>query len=374
MRVLVLHSRYLSADSGENRVVEDEVRLLEDAGADVRSWTPTVREGVLRTAVDAVWSHSAASHVRELARSFAPDVIHVHSLYPRLSPAVLRASDDLPVVATLHNFRLHCLPATHLRDGVVCEACVGRNPWRGVAYACYRDSRKASAALASSLALHRGVGTFTKVAKFLAVSNFVRDKHIEAGLEPERILVKDNFASAGARREGPGRSFVTLGRLSREKGLSELLDVWPDAHLRIVGDGPDRASLTSKASDYVNLVGSVSGAAVPRLLASARALLQPSRCYEAQPRAILEAFAAGVPVIASRIGGLPELVKHGVNGLLVDLDDRRGWQEAVERLMDDSESERLGEGAYRTWQERFTPEIALRNLENAYAEAIAAHG
>jgi glycosyltransferase involved in cell wall biosynthesis len=102
--------------------------------------------------------------------------------------------------------------------------------------------------------------------------------------------------------------------------------------------------------------------------------LQPSRCYEAQPRAILEAFAAGVPVIASRIGGLPELVEHGVNGLLVDVDDKRGWQEAVEHLMDDSESERLGEGAYRTWQERFTPEIALRNLENAYAEAIAAHG
>jgi glycosyltransferase involved in cell wall biosynthesis len=340
----------------------------------VRSWTPTIRDGTLRSAVDAVWSRSAASHVKKLIRSFAPDVVHVHSLYPRLSPAVVRASKDVPVVVTLHNFRLHCLPATYLRNGVVCEACLGRKPWRGVAYACYRDSRMASATLASSLTLHRGLGTFRQVTRFLAVSNFVRVKHIQAGLEPERILVKDNFASGAARREGPGTVFVTLGRLSREKGLSELLDAWPGAPLRIVGDGPERAFLVHKAPTSVGFPGSVSSDDVPQLLGSARALLQPSRCYEAQPRAILEAFAAGVPVIASRIGGLPELVEHGVNGLLVDVDDKRGWQEAVEHLMDDSESERLGEGAYRTWQERFTPEIALRNLENAYAEAIGAHG
>jgi glycosyltransferase involved in cell wall biosynthesis len=225
-----------------------------------------------------------------------------------------------------------------------------------------------------SLTTHRFAGTFKTVSRYLAVTEFVRQKHIEAGVPAGRVAVKPNFVSSDIRRCGPGTAFVTLGRLSPEKGIGPLLAGWPDAPLEIIGDGPDREALVSSGPRSASFVGAVPGERVPEILAGARALVQPSRCYEAQPRAILEAFAAGVPVIASRIGGLPELVEHGVNGLLVDVDDKRGWQEAVEHLMDDSESERLGEGAYRTWQERFTPEIALRNLENAYAEAIAAHG
>jgi glycosyltransferase involved in cell wall biosynthesis len=199
-------------------------------------------------------------------------------------------------------------------------------------------------------------------------------KHEHGGYDHRRLRVKDNFASAVARRSGAGYQFLSIGRLSREKGIAQLLDSWPSVKLDVIGDGPERPLLERRAPLSVTFHGSVHPTKIPPMLGKARALIQPSRCYEAQPRAILEAFAAGVPVIASRIGGLPELVEHGVNGLLVDVDDKRGWQEAVEHLMDDSESERLGEGAYRTWQERFTPEIALRNLENAYAEAIAAHG
>ena len=175
------------------------------------------------------------------------------------------------------------------------------------------------------------------------------------------------------RREGSGGGFLTVGRLSPEKGLAELLGVWPQADLTIVGDGPELAKLRDLASPNVTFTGALSPADVACALRQARALLQPSRCYEAQGRAVLEAFAAGVPVIASRIGGLPELVKHGVNGLLVDVDDRPGWRRAIEQLMDAGESERLGEGAYQTWRERYTPELGLTAILDAYHTAISAH-
>ena len=146
-------------------------------------------------------------------------MIHVHNLYPMLSPAVLR-STAAPVVVTLHNYRLMCLPATFLRDGRTCEDCLGHGPWRGVAHRCYRGSAAGSASLAAAIALHRRAGTFRRVARFLAVSEFVRDKHIEAGIEPDRIAVKPNFVDPLPRREGPGEYFLFLGRLSPEKGVA----------------------------------------------------------------------------------------------------------------------------------------------------------
>ena len=137
----------------------------------------------------------------------------------------------------------------------------------------------------------------------------------------------------------------------------------------VAGDGPERARLQEGSPRRVTFLGQVGGDEVRTLLSSARALLVPSTWYEGQPRVILEAFSAGVPVLASRIGGLPELVEDGVNGLLVEVDDVGGWQDAMERAADDDESVRLGEGAFATWQRSYTPEIALHGLEAAYAAA-----
>src|SRR5437762_2681344 len=132
MRVLVLHSRYRSGDlSGENRTVDDEVRLLREAGHEVHLWSPSP-EGLkgaelMRTGLGAVWSRRSASHVAELIRRHRPDVVHCHNLFPVLSPTVLRAARKAPaLVATLQNYRLLCLPAIFIRNGETCEACLGR--------------------------------------------------------------------------------------------------------------------------------------------------------------------------------------------------------------------------------------------------------
>ena len=232
MRVLILHSRYLSGTtSGENRVVEDEARLLRDAGHDVLVWAPSPSElgvaGRVRAGASALWSARAVEKVRRLIGRHQPQVVHCHNLFPMLSPAVIRAAAaEAPVVATLHNFRLLCLPATFVRDGEPCEDCLGHLPWRGVRYRCYRGSRLGSGALAGSLGLHRALGTFDDVRRFLAVSDFVRAKHVEAGFPPEQIKVKPNFSWPLPRREGPGEYFLYLGRLSPEKGVPTLLEAW----------------------------------------------------------------------------------------------------------------------------------------------------
>lgn len=377
MRILVLHSRYLSdAASGENRVVDDEIRLLREAGHEVSEWRPSVEpdSSALTLTVDAIWSRSATREVRRLVDERRPDVVHVHSLYPRLSPAILRALPRaLPIVMTLHNFRLMCLPATYLRDGAICEDCAGKLPWRGVVHACYRNSRAASAVLGASLAVHRTVGTFERVQHFLAVSRFVLDKHVEAGLDAGRLVVKSNFAWPTAPRAGAGGPLLFVGRVAPEKGLATILRVLPPAlEILVVGDGSERARLEREAGAGVTFVGQVDASEVPGLLRRARALVVPSLWYEGQPRVIVEAFAAGVPVLASRIGGLPELVEEGVNGHLVEPGDEEMWRAAFERVSDDEHSQRLGDGALATWQRRFTPAVALAELEETYRDAVAA--
>jgi glycosyltransferase involved in cell wall biosynthesis len=381
VRILILHSRFLSgAVSGENRVVDDEARLLIEGGHQVDVWDPVPASAhglrLVGTAARAIWSTEATARVRRLIRRSKAEIVHCHNLFPLLSPAVLRAAsgEGAAVVMTLHNYRLLCLPATFIRDGRVCEDCLGRTPWPGVVHACYRDSTLGSAALATSLSLHNAFHTFDRVTKYLAVSGFVRRKYVEAGWPDDRIEVKSNFAWGSPRRGGPGRYFLYLGRLSPEKGVATLLAAWrrSSARLLVVGDGPAAQALRGGAPANVEFRPTVSPAEVPALIREARALLLPSLWYEAQPRVILEAYAAGVPVLASDLGALPEAVEHD-SGLLVPPGDAEAWSDAVERLSDDRESTRLGEGAWRLWRDRYSPERALQNLEDAYRRAVASN-
>jgi glycosyltransferase involved in cell wall biosynthesis len=379
MRIAVIHSRYLSgAASGENRAVEDDIRLLSEAGHEVSSWTPsppsTSPGATAMSGLSAVWSTEAVTQVRRLVRDWDADIVHFHNLFPLVSPAAIREADaaGAGVVMTLHNYRLMCLPASLLRAGRPCEDCVGKLPWAGVLHRCYRGSSLASAALATSLAMHRGLGTFERINLFLAVSDFVRVKHVEAGFAEDRLRVAPQFAWPTTPREGPGEYFLYLGRLAENKGAATLVEAWSErlGRLLIVGDGPQMAHLRSIAPPSVEFRGLVPGEAVPQLLRGARALLVPSRVYDAAPRAVAEAYAAGVPVLASRIGGLPEVVRDDETGILITPGAPDEWAVAIERLSGDRESMRLGAGALRLWSERHRPEHSLERLEGAYGAVL----
>jgi glycosyltransferase involved in cell wall biosynthesis len=186
--------------------------------------------------------------------------------------------------------------------------------------------------------------------------------------------VKSNFAWPTKRRTGSSGPLLFLGRIAPEKGLETIVRSLPRAlELVVAGDGSDRPRLERQVGGKrITFLGQADTSDVPDLLRAACAVVVPSRWYEGQPRVILEAFAAGVPVLASRIGGLPELIEEGVNGHLVDPADERGWRDAMDSVADEEESRRLGDGAFATWQRRFTPGIALRELEEGYGELIAA--
>jgi glycosyltransferase involved in cell wall biosynthesis len=265
-----------------------------------------------------------------------------------------------------------CLPGILLRDGAICEDCVGRVPWPGILHACYRKSRSASLALATSLTLHAKLGTFDDVELYIAISEFIRRKHIEAGILPQRVRVKPHFSWPLGRQERPGDYFLYLGRLSSEKGVRTLLQAWRGVNLRllIVGDGPEASYLRSEAPQQVEFRPSLPAAEATALLRSARAVLIPSVSYEGAGRVVFEAYAAGVPVLASRVGGLPEYVKDGETGLLLPPGNPEAWARAVDRLMDHKQRERMANAGWNLWKTRYTPEHGLRGLVKAYEHAM----
>jgi glycosyltransferase involved in cell wall biosynthesis len=382
MRIAIFHSRYLSGPaSGENRVLADDIQLLTEAGHEVRSWTPSPGTSPgerARAAVQAIWSVEAVAQVKELVGSWGAEIVHCHNLFPLLSPAVIREADaqGAGVVMTLHNYRLMCLAGSFFRAGRTCEDCLGRVPWRGVAHSCYRGSVLGSGVLATSLSMHRGLKTFDRVDRFLAVSDFVRNKHVEAGIAADRLVVTPQFAWPTERREGPGDYFLYLGRLTREKGANALIEAWESrlGKLVVVGDGPELSHLRAVASPAVDFRGLAPADAVPALLRGAKALLVPSLTNDPAPRSVAEAYAAGVPVLASRRGGLPEAVQDGESGMLIAPGATEEWIAAVERLADERESVRLGEGALRRWSERHRPEHSLRRLEDVYTAVVGRAG
>ena len=381
MRILVCHSRYRSGPaSGENRVVDDEVELLNRGGHEVMTYVPTPevtrKVDLLRTGAATVWNIRSARRLGRLLQKYRPDVVHFHNLFPLLSPASLRiaSSRQSAVVMTLHNYRLLCLPGTLLRNGAICEACLGTIPVRGVLYKCYQESALASGVLAVSITAHRAIGSFDHVDRYLAISKFVREKHIEAGIPSDKIRVKRHFAWPSERRRGPGSYFLFLGRLSEEKGVHTLLRAWPrnGGRLVVAGSGPEETRLRAMASPSVDFVGTVSPEEAARLIVGARCLVAPSIGYEGAGRVILEAYAAAVPVIASDLGGLSEVVSHDQSGLLFPASDETALRGAIERLLDARESERLGEGALKMWKDRYRPDQALRELEESYLSALGA--
>ncbi len=379
VRVLVVHNAYLHR-GGEDSVVEAEIALLRAHGHAVetcfRSNDDVAGMSSLALARHTLWSPRTPHDLVELIRRFRPDVIHVHNTFPLISPSLYWAAEraGVPVVQTLHNFRLMCLNALFLRDGKVCEDCMGHLPWRGVARSCYRGSHGASAVLAGMLTLHRGLGTYrNKVARYIALNEFCRGKFIEGGLPAGRVMVKPNFVDFAAPQSAPRAGLLFVGRLSVEKGVSTLAEAMalsPDIALRVAGDGPEVGSLDNLLG--VVKLGSLPGETIRQEMSRATALVVPSIWYENFPRTIVEAFAFSLPVIASRIGALAELVRDGETGLLFepgnarDLADKMAWA-----LAHPDKMVAMGCNAREQYEIEYSAEVNYHRLMEIYSEVLA---
>lgn len=380
-RVLLLHNRYQHR-GGEDSVVDSEVELLRERGHDVELLTWDNDEiktlSPVRAAVRTIWSSDSTHRVTEAIQRQRPDIVHVHNSFPLASPAVYWAADKagVPVIKTLHNFRLMCPQAMLLRDGKVCEDCLGKVPWRAVRHRCYRGSTAASAACASMLVAHRAMGTWRhRITRYIALNEFCRAKFIEGGLPAERIVLKPNFvASQPPRADADRDGLLFVGRISAEKGIDTLARaarLMPEARIRVIGSGPADALL--QGIPNIELLGPKSGAEVMAWMARSVALLLPSVWYENFPRTLVESYAQGLPVIASRIGALGELVEHGRTGLLFEVGNPQDLaHQAQIALADLPAMRRMGEAARQTYEAHYTPEANYEILTRIYDEAIAA--
>ncbi len=390
MKVLVLHNRYLQR-GGEDLEVESEACLLAAEGhtlipylrdnADIERYTILQKAFLPGTTM---WSHKSCADVRQLVIDRQPDVAHFHNTFPLISPAAYSAcqSAGIPVVQTLHNYRLLCPSATFFRDGKPCECCLGKSiPWPGVRYACYRESRVATGTVAAMLAFHRLVGTWRdKVDLFIAVSEFARNKFIAGGLPADKIVVKTNFVhpDPGADRDVSGHALF-LGRLSPEKGLGILLAAWKhlggNIPLLIAGDGPLRPELEAHVQQLglagVQFVGHLDRTAVFAALKRARFLIIPSECYETCCITVMEAYACGTPTIVAGHGALEEIVAdqrtglHFVPGNAEDLARKTEWAWTHPREMED-----LGQAGRSEFLAKYSADKNYRMLMDIYLRAI----
>ncbi|WP_233712668.1 glycosyltransferase [Kribbella turkmenica] len=385
----MLHNRYRTGQpSGENTVVAQTVDSLGNSGHEIDLYARNSDDIAGMSRKDrallpfrSVWSFSAERDLTLLLQERRPDVVHIHNTFPLFSASVLRAAYrlDLPVVATLHNFRLMCANAVLQRDGRPCESCVGKLPWAGVRHSCYRGSRVQTLPLASSIGVHGKLRTWQKyVTRFVVPSEFVRARYVAGGFDPDQIVVKPHAVPhSGAVREGSGDAVVFLGRLEEDKGFADLLRAWDSSlgRLVVVGDGSLRGEAEARAASdpSIQVMGQLPWAEGMEVLRSARVAVVPARSYETFGLVVVEAFAHGVPVVASRLGALAELVDDGETGALTEPGDPEGLRKAIGLVGDPVTSVAFGERARQVYLDRFTPERDLEATERIYTDAIARH-
>jgi glycosyltransferase involved in cell wall biosynthesis len=390
VKVLLVHNTY-QQPGGEDVVFEQERRLLADAGHAVITYCRSNWEierlapgARLALSYRTIWNEPARREVLALLGRERPDVVHVHNTFVMISPSIFSACQEagIPVVQSVHNYRLFCPVSTFFREGGVCEACLHQSLWQGVRHGCYHGSRSATAVVALMLAVNRRRRTWTsKVDRFIALTNFTRRKLVEGGIPEERIVVKPNFIHPDpGEGSGPRDYALFVGRLSPEKGASILLDAWsrlPEpVPLVVLGGGPEQGDLEERARrnhlSTVQFRGQVPRPETIAAIQGARFLVFPSLWYENFPMTIGEAFACGTPVIGSRLGAVEEIVDDGRTGLHFEpgsageLAGRVAWA-----WNHPAEMKSMGREARRKFEAKYTAESNYPILVDVYEQAMA---
>lgn len=384
MTIVTAHNRY-QTPGGEDQAFAAEAALLEERDHRVIRFTEDNRRiprmGRLRLAAAALWNRAAARRLRRLLEQERPAVVHFHNTFPLLSASALRAAKraGVAVVQTLHNFRLFCPNGLLLRSGSPCRDCLGHAfPWPGLRHACYRASRAATALAAGAVLARRLSGTWHDgVDAYIALSQFARRIFVSAGVPEGKLRVKPNFVHPDpGPGDGRGGYVLYLGRLSQEKGIRVLLEAWrmlrPAGRLRIVGDGPLGTSLREQYREPgLEWAGRLPHDEALEALRRAAWLAVPSICYEGSPLAVLEALAVGTPVIASDLGGLPELVEPERTGWLAPAGDAQAWAAVLDRALSKTAQAAAMRGeARRCYQTRYTAEVNYQALLAIYRQAV----
>jgi len=380
LRVLIVHNRY-QQPGGEDAVFEAEASLLESFGHSVELYGRHNDElkhySALRGARDAFWNTETVKVLRPFCNRFRPHVVHVHNTFPLISPSVYWAAQSAgaAVVQTLHNYRLLCPQSFFVRSGRSCEDCLGHLPWRAIVHGCYRGSRHQSAVLVGMIAFHRALRTHkARVSRFIALTDFARDKFIAGGFPPSKIAVKPNFIEDVGQATSQTRAGgLFVGRLSSQKGVELLVDALamcnPRPAFRLAGGGELEGLVhTTFGNDWKGLLPRND---VLNEMRRAAFLVLPSLGFEGFPRTIVEAYSCGLPVLASRSGPLKQIVLDGETGLLFEPGDAADLARALQWAnAHPGELARMGMRARAEYESRYSPVQNYRQLHAIYAEAV----
>lgn len=388
MKILFIHNRYKQY-GGEDVAVESETSVLAEKGHEVKTLffdnKPINGFGSrIKIGFSSVYNFSSARKVSNAIKEFNPDIIHIHNLFFIASPSVLYAANKqrIPVVLTLHNYRLICANALLLRDNQVCELCVHKKfPVSGIRYKCYRNSASQSALVTVITGIHKLLGNWkNKISTFITLNEFSRSKLLYSSLKipAEKMITKANFVPDPG--EGTGQRedfFLFAGRIVKEKGvhiLAKTFSNMPQQRILIIGDGPEKISLEQEFKKYPNIsfAGQMDKLEVKDHMKRCKAFICPSIWYEGAPLTIIEAFATGTPVIASRLGSMAESITDGFNGLHFTAGDPNDLQNKIEIFLKETESNKMFyTNARQTYLEKYHPDIHYVSILKIYEAAIA---
>ncbi len=386
MRIMRVHTQY-QIRGGEDESVDMDCRLLEQQGEKVLRWIHHNNEYLGYSPVRKLYSlfHNRRKVIefRRAVRDFAPDVVHIHNTFPLLSPAIVIEAKrlGLPVVATLHNFRLICPGAYLNRDGKECRDCVGKIPWRAVVHGCYRNvwSSLPVTALATYTSFQKI--WLKSVDKFICISEASRQVFIEAGFPVDKLCTKGQVIMHSLEpRESQGDYVIYVGRLSAEKGVRTLIDAWTRNSdlppIVLVGDGPMETEVQrwSDRDARVRFVGRQSIEETLQLVRQSSLLVFPSIWQETFGRVALEAFSLGVPVVSSNLGAMKEMNQNHFSGLTFEPGN---WVDLSEKILqlhrDVYLNKTCGLNALSIYNERYSPYSNYTQTLAIYREAINTH-
>ncbi len=389
MRILIVHNHYQQS-GGEDAVVDAETALLKKFGNEVRLYERTNSELMkysllqkLNFVLNVAWSKDSYQQMKRIIREFHPDVVHFHNIFFMLSPSVYWAcrEENVPVVHSQHNFRLVCANGLFFRNNHVCEDCLEKSLWHGVIHRCYKNSRFITAMVAWLLNGHWKKGTWKKMVDYyITATEFSRQKLIQAGLAASKILVKPNFVDMYPMDRATIQNYALyVGRLSPEKGVDVLVQAWSTLTaipLKIMGSGPMEESLKDFVAvhnlKHVEFLGYLSEQQYKEYMKGAQFIVLPSLCYENFPRIVAEAYAYGIPILASRLGTMPDLIKENETGLLFDAGNTEDLASKARWLTDHTqEAALMGERARREYEEKYSAEKNYEFLINIYRQAIS---
>lgn len=387
LKILVIHNKY-KYRGGEDSVFDVEVNLLKQRGNNVETlvFDNDNIQGIgtrIKYGIYSFYNPESSEKIIKLINTFKPDIVHVHNFFPIASPSVFFAANSLgiPIVMTLHNYRLLCPNAMFFRNGEICEKCLDKKfAYPGVIAGCYRGSRGETFLLATMVWSHKVIGTWNKyVDKYIALTNFAKEKYLKSALSLNEnlITVKPNFVDDWGHDLTKEDYFLYVGRLSEEKGISVLLKVFSDVNHRllIIGSGPmeEEVKKIAEKNKNINFVGFKRKHFIVEKLKKAMALVFTSTLYEGMPMTILEAFSTGTPVVCGNIGGPAEIVEDGITGLHYNIGDAEDLKSKVNWIVDNPvETEKMGKNSRKEYEIKYTPEKNYKLLINIYQEVIDA--